>query len=335
MAVVVAAGDPDGLVALVQLNIDLPVRHPFDAPGVFRFLAARAIEGVEVADLSRPGRLQYARTLRLPHGPAALEVVATADAGGYWTLQLGLELSSSADRSPAVVRVQRMLDLDADPLAIDSALAGDPALAPLVQRTPGIRAPGTVDAHELIVRAMVGQQISVARARAHLGRLTAEIGPTYVSAIGGLHKLFPTAAQIATSLPEPAPDEPPDPDRPLRLPGQSVRAIRDIMRALADGELDVNAGADPEAMHAQLIARPRIGPWTAAYIAMRVLGDPDAWLFGDVALVAGAKAIGVLEDNLRPATAHRLLADRASAWAPWRSYAAMHLWQAAAAASRR
>lgn len=302
---------------------------------MFHFLAARAVQGVEVADLSRPGRLRYARTLRLPHGPSAVEIVAIAESRGDWRLQLGLELSSPTDVAAAVARARRMLDLDAESLTIDAALSADPAIAPLVRRTPGIRAPGTADAHELVLRAMVGQQISVARARAHLVGLTTQIGPTYVSAIDGLDKLFPTAEQIASFLPEPMLGEPLDPDRPLRLPGQAIRAIRDVTRALADGELDVNACADPEAMHAQLLARPRIGPWTAAYIAMRVLGDPDAWLLGDVALVAGAKAIGLLEHDVRPANAHKMLAERAAAWAPWRSYAAMHLWQAAGTAPRR
>lgn len=314
----------------MELTVDLPVRHPFDAPGVFAFLAARAIRGVEIAELS-PGRFRYARTLRLAHGPAAIEVVATADVGGQWRLQLGLESSTPADRAPAEACARRMMDLDADPLTIDAALSADPYLAPLVLRTPGIRTPGTVDAHELVLRAMVGQQISVAAARTHLGRLAAQTGATYVSAVDGLDRLFPTAAQVASALPEPAAGESLDPDRPLRLPGQGIRAIRAVMRSLADGELEIHPGAAPEAMRAQLMARPGIGPWTAAYIAMRALKDPDAWLFKDVALVAGAKAIGVLEPDLPPATAHRVLADRAAAWAPWRSYAAMHLWQATGA----
>lgn len=318
-----AAGAP------VRLDLDLPVRQPFDAPGVFRFLAVRAIRGVEVADVRGDVPLRYARTLTLPHGPGALEVVATPMAGG-WRLRAGLELASLADVVPAVARARRMLDLDADPLAIDDALGADPRLAPLVTRTPGIRVPGAVDPQELVVRAIVGQQISVAAARTHLGRLAAEVGAPHASGIPGLDRVFPTPAQIVEGVPEPG--EHLDPDRPLRLPRQAVRAVLATARALADGSLDVHVGADPEALRAQLVARPRIGPWTAAYIAMRVLGDPDAWLDGDVALVAGARAVGVLDDDGPVAASHRALTRHASAWAPWRSYAAMHLWQAADAA---
>lgn len=315
--------------APVRLNLDLPVRQPFDAPGVFRFLAARAIRGVETADVSGDGPLRYARTLTLPHGPGAIEVVATPTAAG-WRLRAGLELASLADVVPAVARARRMLDLDADPFAIDNALAADPRLAPLVADTPGIRAPGAVDPHELVVRALIGQQISVPAARTHLGRLAAHVGDAYASGVPGLDRMFPTPAQIIAGVPEPGEDL--DPERPLRLPRQAVRAVLATAGALDDGSLDVHVGADPEALRAALVARPRIGPWTAAYIAMRVLGDPDAWLDGDVALVAGARAVGVLEDDGPAAASHRALAGHAAAWAPWRSYAAMHLWRAAQAA---
>ncbi|MCC2308651.1 AlkA N-terminal domain-containing protein [Cellulomonas chengniuliangii] len=316
--------------APVRLDLDLPVRQPFDAPGAFRFLAARAVSGVEAADLD-DGHLRYARTLTLPHGPGAVEVVATPTAAG-WRLRAALELASLADVAPAVARVRRMLDLDADPVAVDQALGADPHLAGLVARTPGIRAPGAVDPHELVVRAIVGQQISVAAARTHLSRLAAVAGETYASGFRGLDRLFPSPAQIVQRVPEPG--EGLDPDRPLRLPRRAVEAVLATSRALADGDLDVHVGADPEALRAALVARPRIGPWTAAYVAMRVLGDPDSWLEGDVALVAGARAVGVLGDDVPAAAGQRVLADRAAAWAPWRSYAAMHLWQSAGDARR-
>ena len=308
--------------------INLPVRQPFDAPGIFRFLAVRAVRGVETAELSDPEELRYARTLSLPHGPGAISIAAAA-AGGGWELSVQLELASPADAEHALQRVRRLLDLGADPSAVDTALSADPALAPLVERTPGIRVPGAVDPHELVVRALVGQQISVAAARTHLSRLTTEAGAPFASAFPGLDRLFPAPADILARVPEPVPGGQPDPDRPLRLPGQAVRAVIAAARDLASGELDVQAGSDPDTLRARLLSRPRIGPWTAAYIAMRVLGDSDAWLTGDVALVAGAKAAGVLEEGIGKAAAHRALADRAGDWAPWRSYAAMHLWQAA------
>ncbi|MDK1358994.1 Ada metal-binding domain-containing protein [Arthrobacter sp. zg-Y1219] len=319
----------------VHLDLDLPVRQPFDAPGIFRFLAVRAVQGVETADLTDPRQLRYARTLALPQGPGAIDLIAIKTSAAGWRLRVRLELTSPADVVPAVARVRRLLDLDADPAAVDAALAGDPALAALVASTPGIRVPGAVDPQELVVRALVGQQISIAAARTHLSRLTALAGSSYSSAIPGLIRLFPAPAEIAAAVPEPVPGADLDPDRPLRLPGLSIRAVLAATRALAAGELDVQVGADPEVLRAQLVSRPGIGPWTAAYIAMRVLGDPDAWLVGDVALIAGAKATGLLDAGGSKAAAHRALAARAADWAPWRSYAAMHLWQAAAGRASR
>ncbi|MWB99183.1 AlkA N-terminal domain-containing protein [Agromyces seonyuensis] len=320
--------------APVRLDLDLPVRQPFDAPGVFRFLAVRALPGVESADAepsgtTRPDRLRYARTLTLPHGPGAVELTAERRGTADWRVRARLELASLADVGTAVARIRRLLDLDADPAAIDAALAADPALAPLVAAAPGIRVPGAVDPHELVIRALVGQQISVAAARSHLGRLAAVAGTPYASGIPGLTRLFPTPSQLVAAIPEPPAEGPLDPDRPLRLPRRNIVAVRNAAGALADGGLRVDVGADPETLRADLVARPGIGPWTAAYLALRVLGDPDAWLDGDVALVAGAKATGALDPDVPKAAAHRELAARAASWAPWRSYATMHLWQAA------
>ena len=306
-------------VARVRLDLELPVREPFDSRGVVAFLAARAVDGVEVADLDGDDA-RYARTLLLPHGPGAAEVVAGPGVGPG-RVAVRLELAAAADVSVAVTRLRRLLDLDADPAAVDTTLAGDPALAPLVARTPGLRVPGTVDPHEIVVRAIVGQQISVAAARTHLSRLAAGAGTPYASAVPGLTRLFPTPAQVAAS----AADH-------LRLPARSLATVVDTARALDDGSLAVGVGDDGAELRAALVARRGIGPWTAAYVAMRVLRDPDAWLDGDVALLAGAAAAGV--DHGLPADApraarSRALAAHAERWAPWRSYAAMHLWRAA------
>ncbi len=281
------------------------------------------------------GRLRYARTLRFPQGPGAFDAVATQAPDGGWGLNVRLELTSMADVEPAVARVRRLFDLDADPSVTDAALSADPTLAPLVEQTPGIRVPGAVDPHEMVIRAIVGQQISVAAARTHLTRMTTAAGSPYQSDIAGLDRLFPNPEQIAGAVPVPEDGETLDPERPLRLPRQSIRAVVNTARALADGELDVHADSDTELLRSELVAVPRIGVWTAAYIAMRVLGDPDAWLTGDVALVAGAKAVGILDAEGSKAAHHRLLAEHATMWAPWRSYASMHLWQAAIAASAR
>lgn len=307
-----------------QLDLVLPVREPFDAAGTFAFLAVRAIDGVESA--THGPVLRYARTLHLPHGPGAFEA--------RWDgrLRLRLEVSSLADVPVAVSRVRRLFDLDADPTAVDAALSADPMLAPLVAATPGIRVPGAVDPHELVIRAIVGQQVSVAAARTHLTRLATAVGTPYDSQIAGLARLFPTASQIADGA-EPH----------LRLPARNLRTVVDTARSLADGELEVGVGDDAVALREALVARPGIGPWTAAYVAMRVLGDPDAWLDGDVALLAGARTLTDLsqpgpnvggrgsETPPSKAAQHRALAARAASWAPWRSYAAMHLWRAASA----
>ncbi|RLP75761.1 DNA-3-methyladenine glycosylase 2 family protein [Mycetocola tolaasinivorans] len=319
------------------IDLQLPVRQPYDAPGVFAFLASRAIEGVESVGSAEGEPLRYARTLRLPGGPAAIEVHAENGIRD-WTLRARIELSALADVGTAVSRVRRLLDLDADPLAVDHALRLDQALAPRVSATPGIRVPGAVDSHEIVIRALIGQQISVAAARTHLGRLAAGLGTPYASAFEGLTRLFPEPGTLAEGIPNPDADAPRDPERILRLPDRQVRTVRDTAAALASGELTVHLGQDTHELRAALEARPGIGPWTASYIAMRVLGDPDAWLPGDVALLAGARALGILADlagsepAVKPATRamqHRTLESRAADWAPWRSYAAMHLWRAA------
>ncbi|WP_418275152.1 Ada metal-binding domain-containing protein [Isoptericola jiangsuensis] len=317
-----AAGTP------VLLRLALPVREPFDGVGTLRYLGARAVEGVEAADVTTPGTpgspgsprapgvtARYARTLMLPHGPGAFEASAGADVGPGRVV-LRLELASLADVATAVARVRRLLDLDADPVAVDTALAVDPALAAAVAAVPGIRVPGSVDAHELVVRAIVGQQISVAAARTHLSRLAAAVGTPWASTIPGLTRLFPTAAQVAD-----------DDGAHLALPTRQRSTVTATARALADGDLTVDVGADAASLRPALEARPGIGPWTSGYVALRVLGDPDVWLDGDVALRAGARALGLPDDP-------RALAAHATTWAPWRSYAARHLWHAAAAAAR-
>ncbi|RZS56164.1 DNA-3-methyladenine glycosylase II [Microcella putealis] len=324
---------------LVSVTLTLPVRAPFDAPGVFTYLAARAIAGVELADLDlAAGLLRFARTVALPHGPAVIDVTATRASGSSrapgaspaepvpWALSLRLALTSLADVAVGVARARRMLDLDSDPLAVDEALARDPRLAPLVAVTPGIRVPGTADPPELLVRTIVGQQISVAAARTHLGRLAAAVGEPVDTGVPGLDRLFPTPAAIAALL---AQHDPSDPARPLRLPARQVDTVARVATALASGELALDLGDDPSALAARLEALPGLGPWTARYVAMRVTGTPDAWIPGDVALLAGARAAGVVPGDLPRPAAFRLLAAEADGWAPWRSYAAAHLWRAA------
>ena len=297
----------------VRISLALPVREPFDGRGVLEFLAVRSIEGVESADLST---LRYARTVALPHGPGAFEVRVPRPGSGR--VELDLELADLADAPVAVARVRRLLDLDADPVAVDTALAADPVLAPSVGTVPGIRVPGTLDPAELLVRAIVGQQISVAAARTHLSRLARGVGAPYASAFDGLTRLFPTPAEVADGA-----------EAHLRLPARTLATVIGAGRDLADGTLALSVGDDPDDLRRRLVSRPGIGPWTAGYVALRVLGDPDVLMDGDVALLAGARNLGLVSaEDPRP---HQFkeLARRGAAWAPWRSYAAMHLWRSA------
>lgn len=324
-----AASLTDPAANRLHLHLALPTRQPYDAPGIFSFLAERALPGVETAELTET-TLRYARTLQLPHGPAAVEVTATAGQDG-WQLSMHCEVSSLADIPLLVGRIRRSFDLDADPVAVDSALSTDAVLAPLVAARPGIRLPGALDAQEYLTRAVVGQQISVRAARTHLSRLVQLLGTPYASSIAGLTLLFPTPQQLLDGIPEPAAEQgPSDPERPLRLPARSVRTVRNLASAAVNGDLTLHTGTDPETLLAQLCAMPGIGEWTASYLLLRVLSPPDIWMTGDVALVAGARRLGLMSTSTPTTTAHRLLRDHARRWSPWRSYAAMHLWSAAA-----
>ena len=299
----------------VTLSLRLPARAPFDGASVIGFLAARSIPGVEA-----PGAAgaDYARALRLPHGPAVvrLTLTGTTDAPA---VQCDAALADVSDLAPLVARVRRLLDLDADAQAIDAVLASDPALAPSVAASPGLRVPGAVDAEEIVFRALIGQQVSVAAARTALTRLTEALGEPVelripgesAPASGGFTRLFPTAAAIAERGRE-----------VLRGPGRRIDAVVGVAEALAEGRLTIDIGESRDDLEQRLLALPGIGPWTAGYIALRVLGSPDVLLTGDLALRQGAARLGL------PSEPRALLAH-ANAWAPWRSYAGMHLWNRA------
>ncbi|MGK3948454.1 AlkA N-terminal domain-containing protein [Microbacterium sp. K2] len=281
------------------IDLVLPYRGPLDASGIFQWMAARAVSGVEEATAT-----SFSRHLRMAGGPAWFEVSQDATE----RLHLRARVAQLGDLAPLVSTVRRIFDLDADPLAVDQALSAHPELAPLVARTPGIRVPGSADPHEMLIRAMIGQQITVVAARTALTTLTEALGERTEQGL-----LFPTMAAIAERGAE-----------VLRGPGARIRAIVGAASALADGSLPLTVGDDGVEQRAALLAMPGIGPWTADYVRMRVLGDPDVLLPGDVALRAGAAASGLPGDPL-PLVAW---AERA---APWRSYLSAHLWRAAPA----
>jgi AraC family transcriptional regulator, regulatory protein of adaptative response / DNA-3-methyladenine glycosylase II len=297
------------------IDLVLPYRGPLDSAGLFAWMAARAVPGVEAAT-----ETSFTRSLLLAGGPAWLRLRAEPDAAGRERLRLQAHLSRLSDLPTVVARVRRLFDLDADPVAVDAALAEHPELAESVHRTPGIRVPGAIDPHEMLVRAMVGQQVTVASARTALTRLADALGepmPGGPDDEDAPVRLFPTMAAIA----EHGADV-------LRGPASRIRALTGAADALADGSLTLTPGDDSDAQRVALLAMPGIGPWTADYVRMRVTGDPDIVLTGDVAVRSGAAALGIPSDP-------RGLADWATRAAPWRSYLTAHLWRAAGAASIR
>lgn len=295
----------------IRVHVFLQARAPFDVAGILGFLAARAVAGVEEADGAC-----YRRSLRLPHGCGVVNVRAAEVACG---VDCDLALEDAADIAPALGRIRRLLDLDADPVAVDAALARDPALAPAVSATPGMRLPGAVDGDEILFRAIVGQQVSVAAARTALGRLAQALGEPLsapLAAVTGVSRLFPAASAIAEHG-----------RSVLRGPAQRIDTVIRLAHALASGELRLDAGQRLDELTGRLTEYKGIGPWSAGYVAMRVLGAPDVLLTGDAALRNGAARLGLPS---RPAA----LAERAQRWAPWRSYAGMHLWASPRVASK-
>jgi AraC family transcriptional regulator, regulatory protein of adaptative response / DNA-3-methyladenine glycosylase II len=280
--------------------MDLPFRAPLQAGALLDWLAARAVPGVEEVD----GAL-YRRSLRLKHGAGAVEIGFEDGA-----VRCRLSLDDARDADEAAERCRRLLDLDADPDAVTAVLGRDALLGPLVAAAPGLRVPGAVDGAELAVRAVLGQQVSVAAARTAAGRLVESYGERVKLARGGVVALFPSAATLAAL----------DPAR-LPMPRARADALVGLCRALAEGDLRLDPAADRDEARRALLALPGIGPWTAGYVAMRALGDPDVFLVEDLGVRHGLTRLGGPSDQREA----RALAE---AWAPWRSYASQYLWQA-------
>jgi AraC family transcriptional regulator of adaptative response / DNA-3-methyladenine glycosylase II len=285
----------------------LACRRPFHPESVLHFLGTRAVPGIEVLEGST-----YRRSLRLPHGHAVVALTA-ADPGhdGPVFVEGELHLSDLRDLTSAVSRCRQMLDLDADPVAIVEALRPDPLLGPLVTAQPGRRVPGTADGFELAVRAVIGQQVSVSGARTIAGRLVSAAGEMLPAALGGVSHLFPTpAALVALAEDDPA---------VFSMPAGRRRALVALAEAVATGTVVIDPGADPSELRASLVALPGIGPWTAEYVAMRALRDPDAFMPTDLGIRRAAQALGFPDDPAR-------LSALSEGWRPWRSYAMVHLW---------
>lgn len=285
-------------VAAGELRLNLAVRTPFAGTALVDFLALRALPGIEAAG---PG--WYARSLTLPHGVGTvrLELADALAPGQVVQVPATFRLTDVRDLSAAVERVRRLLDADCDPVAVDEALSADRGLAPLVRARPGLRVPGHVDGAELAVRGVLGQQVTLAAARTLATRLVDAAGEPLPAALhhDGLTALWPTPEAIAAA--------------PMSgMPAARSRAIRGLASALAARDVVLDRGADRDDVRRSLLALPGIGPWTAGYVALRALGDPDVFLPTDAGVRAALAALPVDTE--------------ADAWRPWRSYALLHLW---------
>ena len=288
-----APGQPRALY-----SFQLRYRPPFDWETLLAFLAPRAIPGVEAIDAGT-----YRRSIEIDGKGGWLEVTRRDPAA----LTLSIGFPEPRDVLRIVSRVRHLFDLDADPMTIDRHLAADTLLAPLVRRRPGMRVPGAWDGFELGVRAILGQQVSVAAATPLAGRLVARVGRPRASGVARLTHCFPSPADLATA-----------PVEQIGVPKKRADAIRAFAAAVARGAVCFDAAIDPDHFRRALRELPGIGDWTAEYIALRALGDPDAFPSGDLGL---RRATGI--------SSARKLSERAQAWRPWRGYAALHLWQGA------
>ena len=329
------------------IGLRLAYRAPIDAERMLGFLAARAIPGVEEVQDGR-----YRRTIQLPNGTGILSLgplVPSPAQRGPGSVDCELQLEDLRDLTAAVQRCRRLLDLDADPEAVTGYLSADPVLGPLALAHPGRRSPGHTCGNELALRAVLGQQVSVAAARRLGARLVADYGKPLSRPEGPLTHCFPTAETLAAADPATLP-----------MPRSRALALTALAAALASGELSLDPGAERDRAEAVLLALPGIGPWTASYIRMRALSDPDAFLPTDVGVLDALTRLGALSQSAGPRSAGprsagprsagprsagprsagpaagtspaararnaKAAAALAESWRPWRSYAVHHLW---------
>jgi len=292
------AGRRRGDIAEGALTLRLPYRPPLDWDGLFEWLRARAVPGVAVASGN-----QYRRTLRLSRG-AGIVVLEPVDSH----IRCTLRLEAMADLTSAVRQCRRLLDLDADPLSVVEVLSKDRRLSPIVRKRPGLRAPGAVDGTELAIQAILGQQVSLGAARTLTSRLVTTHGDVIKIADPALTHLFPTADRIAGA----------DLSK-LGVPATRRATLRALATAVAGGRLSLDPGADRAEVYRQLTALPGIGDWTAGYIVMRALGDPDTFLPSDLGVKKAGARLGLGSNP-------RAMSETATAWRPWRTYATHQLW---------
>jgi AraC family transcriptional regulator, regulatory protein of adaptative response / DNA-3-methyladenine glycosylase II len=294
----------NGAAGTIELR--LAVRQPFDAESAIDFLGDRAVPGIEELDGS-----VYRRSLSLQHGGAVVELQPEDD-----VVRCRLRLDDLRDLTAAVARCRRLLDLDADPQTVSAQLRRDRWLGDLVRKRPGLRVPACVDGFELAARAVIGQQVSVLAARTVAAELVARYGEPLGESVGAVTHRFPTSSALAEADPANLP-----------MPRTRAEALRELAKLVAQGDLSLDIGAEARTSLAGLLAVRGIGPWTASYVAMRALGDPDAYPAGDSGVRRALERRGAVIDR---AAEERL----AEAWRPWRSYAVAHLWRSLGEARR-
>ncbi len=280
-------------------RLKLAYRPPFDYAGILGFLKVRAIPGVEAVS-----ETQYSRTIRIGDEIGRLNIENSPESR---CLNVHIEIGEAAQLFAVLEKVKRLFDLTADPIEISQRFNDDKIMAKLAKQNPGQRVPGSWDPFEIAVRAIVGQQVSVKGATTVMGRIATRYGDETSKGL-----CFPSADVLSELDP-----------LTLSMPVKRAQAIKDMSTAVAGGDIDLGANASPEILMSQLVAIKGIGPWTAQYIAMRALNDPDAFLHGDLVLLKVSSAIFNIDKS-------KDLLKRSNDWRPWRAYAGMHLWRQAA-----
>ncbi|MFT7670071.1 MAG: AraC family transcriptional regulator of adaptative response / DNA-3-methyladenine glycosylase II [Planctomycetota bacterium] len=283
------------------IRLRIPYRPPLAWEAILAHLQVRSIAGVE-----RVVNGTYQRTVRQEGASGRITVSNAAQSNA---LIVALDLPVSRGMTGLLERVRGLFDLRADPLQIADDLAGARELAPLIAKYPGLRVVGAWDGFELALRAILGQQVSLKGATTLLSRLATLCGDSVEFTDSGLAHLFPTPEQVVNADLS-----------SLGVPRARITALKGLAQAVVTGWLDLDCGADPEQTRARLLEIAGVGPWTAEYILMRGLRNPDAFPAGDLVL---RKA---LSKDTKPLST-RDLENRSAAWRPWRAYAAMWLWK--------
>jgi AraC family transcriptional regulator, regulatory protein of adaptative response / DNA-3-methyladenine glycosylase II len=293
---------------LTSVHLRLPHRTPLDADGLLAFFAQRAIPGVEEVSSGT-----YRRTVRLPGGIGIVELTPVP---GH--VAAAVYLTDLRDLGAAVGRCRALLDLDADPRAVDAVLGTDPLLAPLVLHAPGKRVPGAAGGFEIAVRAVLGQQVSVSSARGTAARIVSSLGEPLAQSFDSLTRVFPTAQALLDCD-----------DSLLPVPASRRQTIRELARRTTAGELDLDAGADRDETRRRLMEVPGVGPWTTEYVSMRALADTDAFPATDLGVLRGLAALRAPAAGAAAPARAASASALAERWRPWRAYAVMHLWAGA------